>query len=109
MLHTALAASVAALCLWAIVNPRLHTCIAGTAGLLCIGVAALLSLDYYSQPVTQLLLGGMLLCGLQVLWTDWRERHPAAPPSTDWPADGYNDPPQETDSAHHRHIAGGKQ
>jgi hypothetical protein len=110
MLHTVLSLAVASICLWAIVSPALHTCIAGTLGLLLVGTAALLSLDYYSQPVVQMMMLGVVFCGVQVIWRVWRV-HGKSPSrrATDW-CDSLQhiDMPQEVDAGDHMHIAGGK-
>jgi hypothetical protein len=110
ILHTALALAVFSICMWAIVSPALHTCIAGTLGLMLIGTAALLSMDYYSQPVVQTMMAGVVFCGVQVIWRVWRVRGSAPRRrATDWADDlEHIESPQEVDEAHQVHIAGGK-
>lgn len=74
MLHESLVFAVAAMCLWAIVSPVVPTCILGTAGLCCVGIGALLTLDTRMQPAIDIVLLGALLGGLQIIWRGHKTR-----------------------------------
>jgi hypothetical protein len=108
MMQTALALAVFCVCVWAVVSPAIHSCIAGTLGLSLVGGAALLSLDYYGQPVVQMMMAGVMLCGVQVMWRVWRARrwHVPRRRAEDWRTSG--EPPAKIADTDLWHIAGGK-
>jgi hypothetical protein len=110
MMHDSLAYAVALMCLWAIISPVIPTCVLGTAGLCCVGVGALLTLDTRMQPAIDLVLTGALLGGLQVVWRahkSRRNRHMRR--MSDWaPAWQDGAPPREVDITNQRHISGGR-
>lgn len=107
----ALAYTVIVLCVWAILSPRVPTCIGGSAGLGAIGIAAMLTLDDYSQPhVITLMLAGTAAIGLQVLWMAYRHKsQPHLRRLSDWaPPARADDPPREIDAEQQQFIAGGR-
>lgn len=110
-LHDGLAYIVIALCVWAILSPKVPTCIGGSAGLGAIGIAAMLTLDDYRQPhVITLMLAGTAAIGLQVLWMAYRRRkHPHLRRLSDWaPAARTEEPPGEIEAGQEHFIAGGR-
>lgn len=85
MWHELLVYCVVAMCLWAIVAPAIPTCVLGTAGLCCVGIGALLTLDYVTQPAIDVVLIGVLLGGGQVMWRSLKTmRNKHARRMSDW-------------------------
>lgn len=86
MLHDLVTLSVAMVCLWAIVSPRVPTGILPTIGLGAIFVAALWSLDDWAPAptVVDVMLGGIGLIGVGVLWRAYRKPKPQMRRSSDW-------------------------
>ena len=85
-LHDYVTVAVIALCLWAIVSPKVHTGIFPTAGLGTICVAAFWSLDDWAPAptVVDVMLGGIGLIGVGVLWRAYRKPKPQMRRSSDW-------------------------
>ena len=86
MLHDLVTFSVACLCMWAIVSPRVPTGILPTMGLGAIFVAAAWSLDDWAPAptVVDVMLGGIGLIGVGVLWRAYRKPKPQMRRSSDW-------------------------
>lgn len=86
MLHDLVTFSVACLCMWAIVSPRVPTGILPTIGLGAIFVAAAWSLDDWAPApaVVDVMLGGIGLIGVGVLWRCYRKPKPQMRRSSDW-------------------------
>lgn len=87
MLHDLITLAVVALCLWAIVDPRVPTGVVPTIGLCVVGVAALWSLDDWAPPqtVVDTMLGGLGLVGGGAAWRVFRRRRKCPMRrSTDW-------------------------
>ena len=86
MLHDLVTFSVACLCMWAIVSPRVPTGILPTMGLGAIFVAAAWSLDDWAPAptVVDVMLGGIGLIGVGVLWRAYRKPKPQMRRSSAW-------------------------
>lgn len=86
MLHDLVTLSVAMVCLWAIVSPRVPTGILPTIGLGAIFVAALWSLDDWAPAptVVDVMLGGIGLIGVGMVWRCYRKPRPHMRRSSDW-------------------------
>jgi membrane protein implicated in regulation of membrane protease activity len=110
MPHELLVYAVTAMCLWAIVHPAIPTCILGTAGLCCVGVGALLTLDYRMQPAVDVVLFGVLLGVLQIIWRTFKsQRNRQRRRMTDWaPEWQATEPPREVDLTPQRRVSGGR-
>lgn len=105
MMHDYLAILVAAVCLWAIISPRIHTGIVCTVGLALVSVAAIWSIDDYTDPYRALDIAwlGVGAIGVMVVWrTFYRPARHQLRRSTDW-SDLDTIPASE-----HINIAGGK-
>ena len=98
MLHDTVTLTVAALCLWAIVSPRVPTGITITIGLCVILVATLWSMDYLATPkmVLDTLLGGLGLVGAGLVWRCYRRPQSRMRRASDWAASA----PQDVDEDH---------
>ena len=98
MLHDALSVAVVALCMWAIVSPRVPTGVFGTAGLGIVAVAALWSVDDAYNPFAaiDLLLSGVLFIGAGLAWRLLRRERAAT------------QPPRELDHEYHGRVSGGR-
>lgn len=109
-MHELLVYAVAAMCLWAIVSPIIPTCVLGTAGLCCVGIGALLTLDARMQPAVDVVLIGALLGGLQVIWRSYKtRRNQHMRRMSDWaPEWQATAPPRDVDLTTQRHITGGR-
>jgi len=107
MLHDLVTLSVAMVCLWAIVSPRVPTGILPTIGLGAIFVAALWSLDDWAPAptVVDVMLGGIGLIGAGMVWRCYRKPRPHMRRSSDWL--GATQPLTRLDPEQQRHVAGG--
>lgn len=86
MLHDWMTISFAALCLWAIVSPRVPTGIVPTIGLCIVASAALWSLDDMApaQTVLDAMIGGLCVVGAGLLWRFYRRPKHQMRRRTDW-------------------------
>lgn len=86
MLHDLVTFTIACLCMWAIVSPRVHTGILPTIGLGAIFVAALWSLDDWAPAPTivDVMLGGMGLIFWGVVWRVYRRPERKMRRASDW-------------------------
>lgn len=104
MLHDLVTFTVAFLCMWAIVSPKVHTGILPTIGLGAIFVASLWSLDDWAPApsVVDVMLGGMALIFMGVVWRVYRRPKPHMRRSSDW-----MDATQPLTPEEQRHVVGG--